>query len=161
MPKGAVTIKEYVDGRSPYKAATILTLNNTDYNLNKPFKEYKRLDIGQFSDVKKGYNNCFPGYSSYTVDSYFGYNKEKEQDILNERGIGIENTISNIIFTKIDNPQNNYSIMEIDNHPDVVIHHVNFLEFSWICSGIFLENSKFRIQIRYSSVLIRRSPSGN
>jgi hypothetical protein len=34
------SIKEYVDGRSPYKAATILTLNNTDYNLNKPFKEY-------------------------------------------------------------------------------------------------------------------------
>ena len=41
--------------------------------------------------------------------------------LINEKGITIQYPISKVTITKINNPQNNHSIMEIDNHPDVLI----------------------------------------
>lgn len=70
----------------------------------------------EFSDDKlEEYKKEVEKYKKYLSD------KEKEQQILNERGINTQNSISNVTINKIDNPQNNHSIMEIDNHPDVVI----------------------------------------
>ena len=53
------------------------------------------------------------------------FDKEKETNILFERGISIENTISNVTFTKIDNPLTDIQIIEIDNNPDVIVQEGN------------------------------------